>query len=261
MTYRAHLNKIVDTATHLLAARQAVALIGDAGVGKSRLAQRIASAFDPPFISISGRPTLQEDSLVGHLAGYNRRVDIDRYVQSITRREEKVTIAWRDGPLIRAMTEGRILLLDEFNRISPALQALLLPVLEDRQITLDRGEGQPTLVSAVESFGMIMTGNRSDEIGLEPVTDALRDRMVQLDVPAPDDDARISAMSEAGIEYSRARELYQAIVSRHMHAGTSAPQSFRPYLAAARLVARIAPSGYEAPPLELLDLLFPQVAA
>ncbi|MEM6932175.1 MAG: MoxR family ATPase [Pseudomonadota bacterium] len=261
MAYSEQIDKVIDAATLLLASGQSIALIGDVGVGKTRLAQRIAGRLDPGALTLSGRPSLEEGHLIGRFCGYRRAVDIDRYVQSITKRQERVSLTWRDGPLVRAMVGGHLIIMDEFNRMPVALQALLLPVVEERALTLDRDDDTIQRIEAREGFAMIMTGNTADAGGLTPISDALADRLVTLAVPMPDDRALIEAIRAAGLDHQQATNLHRLILSRHETIGLAPPRSFRPFVTMARLVISLADHTKAGTPEALVNLIFTEAAA
>lgn len=54
-------------------------------------------------------------------------------------------VAWRDGPLTLAAENGRPILIDEFGRIRPNVQAILIPIMDDR--------GRFTVADRPESAG------------------------------------------------------------------------------------------------------------
>lgn len=66
----------------------------------------------------------------------------------------------RDGPVLRALRHGRILVIDEIDCRSPAMESLLHAVLDDLTIagiTLPNGER----IKPAEGFGVIATSNQT----------------------------------------------------------------------------------------------------
>jgi hypothetical protein len=80
---------------------------------------------------------------------------------------------WHDGPFVRAMREGRRLVINEITNASSDVLALLFPVLESFEtacLTLPSGE----TVRPAEGFHVIATDNRSPEM----LPEALQDRFM-----------------------------------------------------------------------------------
>lgn len=108
------------------------------------------------------------------------------------------TLAWHDGPVVRAMKEGARLVLNEISHASDDALAFLYPVLEQTEtarLTLPTGE---TVVPAA-SFHVVATDNLSPD-GL-PV--ALQDRFdatLEINEPHP---AALARLSDALREVAR----------------------------------------------------------
>lgn len=114
---------------------------GPAGTGKSTLAE---AAFGDELIKVSSHSYLTVDDLVG------------TYLP-----DGEDSYTWVDGPLMRAMKEGRVLLVDDMTRApSGTLNALLSPADDSRTLVVD---GRPDLpnVKAAEGFHMIATYNET----------------------------------------------------------------------------------------------------
>jgi MoxR-like ATPase len=93
-------------------------------------------------------------------------------------------LKWHDGDAVRAIREGRTLILNEVGRASSAIHSFLLNVLDDREllsIYLPTGE----IVKPAPGFRVIATTNDDPET----FTDALRDRFtVKVYVRSPNPD-------------------------------------------------------------------------
>jgi len=112
--------KIFDLVEAVADSRITILMAGPSGTGKSMLARAIhhrSSRHDRPFIEVScgALPeTLLESELFGHARG--------SFTGAVTNKEGKFLAA-----------DGGTIFLDEIGNASPALQAKLLRVLEDRQ--------------------------------------------------------------------------------------------------------------------------------
>jgi len=100
------------------------------------------------------------------------------------------TIVWHDGPVVRAMREGKRLVLNELSHASEDALAFLYPVLENSdtaRLTLPTGE---TIVPA-EGFHVVVT----DNLAPDDLPAALRDRfdaVLEIREPHPSALARLS---------------------------------------------------------------------
>ena len=81
-----------------------------------------------------------------------------------------------DGPLIVAMRQGRLLHLEEANRLPPDTLNVLLGPLGERCIVVPR----VGLVTAAPGFGVIATVNAEDTAGTHPLSRAFGERLVRL---------------------------------------------------------------------------------
>lgn len=89
---------------------------------------------------------------------------------------------WQDGPLVRAMREGKALLVDEGTRIPTEVLNILFSVMDGRRaLKLDDRPDLP-VVHAKEGFYVIM-GYNPDTLGARPLDEALISRFrVQITV-------------------------------------------------------------------------------
>lgn len=82
---------------------------------------------------------------------------------------------WIDGPLIQAMKQGAILLIDEINLASDNILERLNSVLEfEKTITLYEHTGE--VIQAKEGFMVIATMNPGNEVGKRDLSPALYNR-------------------------------------------------------------------------------------
>jgi MoxR-like ATPase/Mg-chelatase subunit ChlD len=86
--------------------------------------------------------------------------------------------AFVSGPLLQAMREGRVLFLNEANRLPEAAQNLLLPALDERVVQVPHlGE-----VRAAEGFQVVATQNPAEYVATGRLSEAIRDRFEHLEL-------------------------------------------------------------------------------
>jgi MoxR-like ATPase len=116
-----------------------------------------------------------------------------------------------DGPLTLAMKQGKVLFINELNRMPEAVQNILLPAMDERRIALPKlGE-----VVAKNGFLVIATQNPREFTATHALSEALLDRfeMIRLDYQTREEELQI-ARNQLGQEkkdlLERAVELVRA---------------------------------------------------
>ena len=118
----------------------------------------------------------------------NQDLSVQEYMGFWAPGKEGVT--WLDGPVIRAMKHGGLLVLNELHKASEAAQDFFLAVLDNNEssaLTLPSGE----TVTAAAGFRVVATANDAPSVLTEP----LRDRfevVIKLDTPHPELVARLN---------------------------------------------------------------------
>jgi MoxR-like ATPase len=147
-----------------------VVLEGPPGTGKSTLLRAVADAAGFGVEFVEGNAELTPARLAGHHdpalvleAGYTP----DTFV---------------DGPLITALREGRLLYIEELNRVPEETLNVLVGALAEGEIHVPR-LGR---VRAQPSFRLIAAMNPFDAVGTARVSQAISDRMCRISIPYQD---------------------------------------------------------------------------
>lgn len=144
-----------------LSASRHLLIEGPVGVGKTVLAQAIASLHGRSMVRVDGDSRFTEQKLTGVF-------DPARVM-----REGYVADAFLEGPLVRAMRAGSILFVNELNRMPESVQNVLLPVLDEGLLLVPHlGE-----VRAAPGFLVIATQNPREFVATSHLSEALIDRM------------------------------------------------------------------------------------
>lgn len=156
---------------------------GISGSGKTTLAMHIASKLKKPVVMIHGDEEFTTSDLVGGEYGYRFRKVVDRFVSRVMKTEEDMTKHWVDNRLTVACKYGFTLIYDEFTRSRPEANNILLAILQEKIMDLPVGRGgeQPYLKVHPE-FTAIFTSNPEEYAGVHRSQDALRDRMITIDL-------------------------------------------------------------------------------
>jgi len=144
-----------------------VLIIGPKGTGKTSLVRKFASSINKELFSINFSLRTRESHLIG------------------TNTIDNGQINFVNGILIRSMTEGNILYLDELNAAEPDVLLRLDEALDDRrQIVLKESQGQ-TIVAKEEWFS-IGTINPLSHVGTKELPPQIISRFpirILLDYP------------------------------------------------------------------------------
>jgi gas vesicle protein GvpN len=165
---------------------------GPAGVGKTTLALHVAAQLGRPAVLISGDHEFNSSDLVGGLYGYRKRYLKDNFIRSVLKTDESMTSHWMDNRLTTACQYGLTLIYDEFTRSRPEANNVLLSVLEERVVPLPTARGGENYLSVHPNFTAIFTSNPEEYAGVYKTQDALRDRMVTLELGNFDEETEVA---------------------------------------------------------------------
>lgn len=144
----------MDAGKHIL-------LEGPPGTSKSTLLRSIAREAGIPFYIVEGNIDLTPAKLVGHFNP--AKVMADSYLPEY----------FEKGPLTKAMEEGGILYIEEFNRMPADVSNVLITPMEEGELHIPRfGK-----VAAVRPFIVIAAQNPYDDVGTVRVSRAFMDRI------------------------------------------------------------------------------------
>jgi MoxR-like ATPase len=154
--------EITDRALAYIRAGFPVHFRGASGTGKTTLAMHVAGRIGRPVVMIHGDEEFSTSDLVGGEYGYHMRKVIDNFIHSVLKTEEDMTRQWMDNRLTVACKYG-----------------------------FARGDGENYLKVDPE-FTAIFTSNPEEYAGVYRSQDALRDRMVTLDLDHFDEETEVA---------------------------------------------------------------------
>ncbi|MEI6154167.1 MAG: gas vesicle protein GvpN [Deltaproteobacteria bacterium] len=156
---------------------------GISGTGKTTLAMHVASRIGRPVVLIHGDEEFTTSNLVGGEYGYRMRKVVDRFVSRVLKTEEDMVKRWVDNRLTVACKYGFTLIYDEFTRSRPEANNILLSILQERIMDLPAGRGaEGPYLKVHPDFTALFTSNPEEYAGVHRSQDALRDRMVTMDL-------------------------------------------------------------------------------
>lgn len=176
---------------------------GASGTGKTTLAMHVAGKIGHPVVMIHGDEESSTSDLIGGEYGYRIRKVIDNFIHSVLKTEEDMTRRWVDNRLTVACKYGFTLIYDEFTRSRPEANNVLLSVLQEKMLDLPPArEGGESYLKVHPDFTAIFTSNPEEYAGVYRSQDALRDRLVTMDLNHFDRETEI-AITEAKSGLSR----------------------------------------------------------
>ncbi len=166
---------------------------GVSGTGKTTMAMHIASKIGRPVVMIHGDEEFTTSDLVGGEHGYRFKKVVDRFVSRVLKVEEDMVKRWVDNRLTVACKYGFTLIYDEFTRSRPEANNVLLSILQEKMMDLPVGRGGEEPYLRVDpDFTAIFTSNPEEYAGVHRSQDALRDRMITMDVDHFDYDTELA---------------------------------------------------------------------
>ena len=178
-----YIKDIVRRALSYIKAGFPVHFRGISGSGKTTLAMHIAGKLQRPVVMIHGDEEFTTSDLVGGEHGYRIKKVVDRYVSRVLKTEEDMVKRWVDNRLTVACKYGFTLIYDEFTRSRPEANNILLSILQEKVMDMPVGRGgdEPYLKVA-PTFTALFTSNPEEYAGVHRSQDALRDRMITMDL-------------------------------------------------------------------------------
>ncbi len=209
---------------------------GTSGTGKTTLAMHVASKIGRPVVLIHGDDQLNTSDLVGGEHGYRYRRLVDNFISRVMKTEESLDKRWNDNRLTVACKSGYTLIYDEFTRSRPEANNILLSILQEKVMDLptNRG-GEEAYLRVHPNFSAIFTSNPEEYAGVHKAQDALRDRMITIDLGYMDRPTEIAiCQAKSGLSSKEAG----AVVDIVRGLRDSGEYEFAPTVRGAIMIAR-----------------------
>lgn len=188
----AYIKDLADRALDYIRAGFPVNFSGPAGIGKTTLALHIAAQLGRPAVLVCGDHEFNSSDLVGGLYGYRKKYLKDNFIRSVVKTDESMTSHWVDNRLTTACQYGLTLIYDEFTRSRPEANNILLSVLEERLLPLPTARGSESYLKVHPDFTAIFTSNPEEYAGVYKSQNALRDRMVTVELGNFDEETEVA---------------------------------------------------------------------
>ncbi|WP_028548241.1 ATP-binding protein [Paenibacillus sp. UNC451MF] len=180
--YKAPNEQVLEDAIVSMALGKNVLLKGPTGSGKTRLAETLSYLFGQPVHAVNCSVDLDAEGLIGF-----KTLEVEQG-QSV--------VKFIQGPIIKAMTQGQWLYIDEVNMAKPETLPLINGVLDHRRTITNPFTGE--VIRAKEGFGVIAAVNIG-YVGTVPMNEALKNRFVVIDVPYLQGDQLFELLKERSL--------------------------------------------------------------
>jgi cobaltochelatase CobS len=134
-------------------------LVGPTGSGKSSLVEQTCARLNWPSITVSAHSRMEMPELTGYNLPVTDPVSGDLNTKFV------------DGPLTKAMRNGLVFVLDEYDTLDPAVTVGLHAVMEGRPLVIAENNGE--VIRPHANFRFVACGNtagQTDEMGVYAAT-------------------------------------------------------------------------------------------
>ncbi len=207
-----YIRSLTDRALDYVKAGFPVHFSGPAGIGKTTLALHVADRLGRPAVLICGDHEFNSSDLVGGLVGYHKKFMKDNFIRSVLKTDESLTSHWVDNRLTTACENGLTLIYDEFTRSRPEANNVLLSVLAERLLPLPTARGGEDYLKVHPDFTAIFTSNPEEYAGVFRSQDALRDRMVTIELGNFDEETEVAiTRARSGLTREDSRRIVSLV--------------------------------------------------
>ncbi|KAM6905784.1 midasin isoform 2-T2 [Lycodopsis pacificus] len=159
---------------------ESVLLVGDTGCGKTTICQLFAALAGQKFFAVNCHLHMETSDFLGGLRPVRHTHQTDG--------EDCRLFQWHDGPLVLAMKEGGVFLMDEISLADDSVLERLNSVLETEKslVLAEKGSGDNDdveLIGAAASFRLVATMNPGGDFGKKELSPALRNRFTEIWCP------------------------------------------------------------------------------
>ena len=231
-----YISELTKRALNYIKAGFPIHFRGTSGTGKTTLAMHIAGKLGRPVILIHGDDQLGTSDLVGGEHGYRYRRLVDNFISRVMKTEESMDKRWADSRLTIACKYGYTLIYDEFTRSRPEANNILLSVLQEKVMDLPLARGVEQVYLKVDpNFTAIFTSNPEEYAGVHKSQDALRDRMITIDIGHMDRETEIAICeAKSGLSRKEAEKIVDIVRGLR----ESGEYEFAPTVRGAVMIAR-----------------------
>ncbi|KAI8642397.1 hypothetical protein BD408DRAFT_180035 [Parasitella parasitica] len=177
------MRRLFSLVARCLRHNEPVLLVGETGCGKTTVCQMLAETYQRELHIVN----CHQNTETGDLLGGQRPVR-NREASEDTDKQRQL-FEWHDGPLVQAMKEGHLFLLDEISLADDSVLERLNSVLEPSRLLVlaEKGGKQVEELYGAANFQFLATMNPGGDYGKKELSPALRNRFTEIWVPSVTD--------------------------------------------------------------------------
>ena len=212
---------------------------GPTGTGKTTLALHVASKLNRPTVLIHGDDEYKTSDLVGGEHGYRYRYLKDNFISSVLKVEQDMYKRWTDNRLTLACKHGFTMVYDEFTRSKPEANNVLLSILQEKvmDLPMERTGEEQHYLKVHPDFSAIFTSNPEEYAGTHKAQDALRDRMITMDLEYFDRKTEVAiTQTKSGLSKEDSGKIVNVVRGMRTHNPCEFPPTVRSAITLAKAV-------------------------
>ena len=185
--------------------KEPVLLIGETGCGKTTVCQLLAEVIGQKLRILNCHANTESGDFLGSFRPVRNSGESDGSLK---------LFEWQDGPLIEAMTQGDLFLMDEISLADDSVLERLNSILEPSRTLLlaeCTESNEPRILTAVDKFAILATMNPGGDFGKKELSPALRNRFTEVWVPSIGDAEDLEMIISASLGIVARDELVKVI--------------------------------------------------
>lgn len=166
--------------------REPVLLVGETGCGKTTVCQLVAQIIQRALRIVNCHANSESGDLLGSFRPVRSENNVDENMETDAGVSTSKLFQWTDGPLVEAMKQGDLFLMDEISLADDSVLERLNSVLEPSRYLLlaECSENDESrVISASSNFAILATMNPGGDFGKKELSPALRNRFTEIWVP------------------------------------------------------------------------------
>jgi len=234
-----YIKRLTRRALNYLKAGIPVHFRGPTGTGKTTLALHVASKLARPTVLIHGDDEYKTSDLVGGEHGYRYRYLKDNFISSVLKVEQDMHKRWTDNRLTLACKHGFTMVYDEFTRSKPEANNVLLSILQEKvmDLPMERTGEEQHYLRVHPNFSAIFTSNPEEYAGTHKAQDALRDRMITMDLEYFDRKTEVAiTQTKSGLSEEDSGKIVNVVRGMRTHNPCEFPPTVRSCITLAKAV-------------------------